>query len=97
MKRGIVLIVMLLLLIDLGVDGCLGKATLAPPDFSQNSSLTSPSPSEAGKVDFHFQPSWANNLGRSSRWQFQPVTLPVQSALKIITYCHTNSSGGIPL
>jgi hypothetical protein len=97
MQRGIVLLVMLLLLIDLGLDGCLGKAALVPPDFSQNSSLTSPSPSDAGKVDFHFKPSMANNLGRFSRWQFQPVTLKIQSALKIITYCHTNSSGGIPL
>jgi hypothetical protein len=97
MKRGIVLIVLLLLLIDMGQDGCLGKAPLVPCDFSAHTSLTSPPQYEAGKVDSHHKLSLANSRGLSGWWQFQPLSLRVQPALKIITCCHTTSSGGIPL
>jgi hypothetical protein len=97
MKRGIVLIVMLLLLIDLGQDGCLGKAVLVPPDSSAPTSLTSPPQYEAGKVDSHYKLSLAKSGSTSGWWQFQPLSLRVQPALKIITCCHTTSSGGIPL
>jgi hypothetical protein len=97
MQRVIVLMVMLLLLIDLGQDGCLGKAVLVPPDGSAGSSLTSSPQYEAGKADSHHKLSLANSRGLSGWWQCQPVSLRVQPALQIIIYCHTNSSGAIPL
>jgi hypothetical protein len=97
MKRAIVLLVMLLLLIDLGQDGCLGKAVLVSPDSSAPTSLTSPPQYEAGKADCHHKLSLTNCGVMSGCWPCQPVTLRVQPTLQVITFCHTNSSGAIPL
>jgi hypothetical protein len=96
MKRGIVLIVMLLLLIDLGEDGCLGKATFVAPQPSAKISFTSPLVNCSGKIDScDTLPSDGGEISRLV--QCQAVTLLVQPALKIIIYTHTGSSGGIPL
>jgi hypothetical protein len=95
MKRVVLLILVLLLVIDLA-DGCLGKATFVAPDSAANSSLTSPLDNCPGKVDYSYTlPSQGGEI--SCLMQFQPVTLLVQPALKIITYNHTGSSGGMPL
>jgi hypothetical protein len=96
MKRVVLLILVLLLLIDLGEDGCLGKATFVAPQSSAQTSLTSPLLDCSGKVGPPYTlPSDGGEI--SPLLQFQPVTLLVQPALKIIIYNHTGSSGGIPL
>jgi hypothetical protein len=97
MKRAILLIVLLLLLIDLGQDGCLGKADAVPPDFSAQSSLASPAQGDFGKIDPHFTLASPDCWEIFGQWQFQPIALRVQPTLKIITCNHTSSSGGLPL
>jgi hypothetical protein len=96
MKRVVLLILVLMLLTDLGEDGCLGKATFVAPDSSAKTSLISPLLDCSGKVDSRYTlPSQGGEISRLM--QLQPVTLMVQPALKIIICNHTGSSGGIPL
>jgi len=96
MKRVVLLILVLLLVIDLAEDGCLGKAKFAPPHSFAKTSLTSPLLDCSGKVDSHYKlPTGC--WGRSRLMQFQTVTQWVQPVLKIIIYNNNGSSGGIPL
>jgi hypothetical protein len=96
MKRVVLLILVLLLVIDLGEDGCLGKATFVSPDSAAKTSLTSALDDCSGKVDSPYTlPSPGGEI--SHLLQCQPVTLRVQPALKIIIYNHSGSSGGMPL
>jgi hypothetical protein len=96
MKRLVLLILVLLLAIDLGGDGCLGKATFVAPQSAANSSLTFPLDDCSGEVDSSYTlPPQSGEI--SPLLQCQPVTLLVQPALKIIIYNHTGSSGGMPL
>jgi hypothetical protein len=97
MRQAFLLIFVMVLLIDLGQDGCLGKAVLVPPDFSANTSLASPAPGDAGKIDSHSTLPSPDAREMPSQWQSQPVALRVQPGLKIIACNHTGSSGGIPL
>jgi hypothetical protein len=97
MKRVVLLILVLLLVIDLGQDGHIGKATFVPADSAAKPSLTSPPQYDCGNVDSHYTRPVANYWEMSGRCQFQPIEILVQPALKIITYCHTGRSGGLPL
>jgi hypothetical protein len=96
MKRVVLLILVLLLVIDLGENGCLGKAAFVAPDSSATTSLISPLLDCSGKVDSLYPlPSQGGEISRLM--PLRPVTLLVQPALKVIIYNHTGSSGGIPL
>jgi hypothetical protein len=96
MKRGILLILAVLLLLDLSDEGFLGEAKFVPPSFSKIS-LTFPQDFDLDIVDTPFAPP------SSVRWeiyplqQFQAVLIGVQTTLKIIIFCNNGSSGGIPL
>jgi hypothetical protein len=95
MKRGILLILALLLILDLAEDGCLGKAKLVDSQSSAETSLSSSLLDCSGKVDpADAPPSQGGEI--SCLKQCQAVIPLVQSALKIIIYNHTGSSGGIP-
>jgi hypothetical protein len=96
MKRGILLIVMLLLLVDLAKDGCFGKAKFVPSDFTTKTSLSSFKYDGVEKID----PSGALpspdlpkifNLRQS-----EPIRSEGQQTFKLINACNTGSSGGIP-
>jgi hypothetical protein len=96
MKRVVLLILVILMLIDLGEDGCLGKAKFVPPQSFAETSLTSPLLDCSGKVDSHYKlPPGCWEISRLM--QFQMVTQRVQPVLKIIIYNNNGSSGGIPL
>lgn len=91
-----VCLILVLLLIDLGQDGCVGKAALVPPDFSANTSFNSSPDNCSGTIDSSLiMPSSGGEIFRLV--QLQPVTLLSQPALKIIISNHIGSSGGLPL
>ena len=97
MKRGIVLIVVLLLLVDLAGDGCLGNPKFGPLQAAVSHVLSHFPHYPFKKVD-------SSNLLSSSDWrdmfssrQAEPVIPISQLPLKIITSCNNGSSGGIPL
>jgi hypothetical protein len=97
MKRGIVLMVMLLLLVDLAEDGYLGNVKTGPLQAVVSHGLS----------HFRHYPSRqfdSSNLLPSSdwrnifiSWQAEPVITPGQLPVKIITSCNHGGSGGIPL
>ena len=96
MKRGILLIVILLLMTDLAVDGYLGNVKLGPLKAAVDTTLRVPRDYPSNQVDsFHSLPSldWRDIFGPS---QSQPVIPVKQLALKIINSCNCGSSGGIP-
>ena len=97
MKRIVLLILALLLLLDLAEDGCLGKASFVPSHSSAETSVTSPHCYDSGKVDSRSALPSPDYGEMSGLRQLQPVTLRIHPALKIIDYCNTGSSGGIPL
>lgn len=97
MKRAVLLILVVLLLLDLGEDGHLGKVTFGPADSAAKTSLTSPPQYDSGNINSHYGVPAANYRELPIRLQFQPVKIRVQLTLKIITYCHTCSSGGLSL
>jgi hypothetical protein len=73
MKRGILLILMLLLLIDLGEDGGFGKAEFVAPDSNAKISLNSFQQSDSGQIDSSqllLSSDWRDLLGHS---QSQPI------------------------
>ena len=96
MKRVVVLILVLLLLVDLGEDGQLGKATFVAPQSDAKTSLVSPLVDCSGTVDSLYTLP-ADGWEKCRLLQCPPLILPVQPALRIIIFNHTNSSGGIPL
>jgi hypothetical protein len=96
MKRGVLLILALLLLLDLADDGYLGKAKFVPPYSTAKTSLTSAPQYDTGKIDSSGSlpsPDWRDMSGPR---HLQPVMPLVQLARKIITPCNNGSSGGIP-
>ncbi len=96
MKRVVLLFLALLLLIDLADDGHFGKATFVAPQSTAKTSLISPLLDYSGTVDSRYTlPSDGWKISRLIQWQ--PVTLPLRTALKLNIYNHTSSSGGIPL
>jgi hypothetical protein len=97
MKRGIVLMVMLLLLVDLADDGYLGDVKTGAPLQAVVSH---------GLSHFHHSPSRQDDSSKllpSSdwrdifiSWQAEPVIPLGQLPVKIITSCNHGGSGGIP-
>ena len=97
MKRGIVLIAMLLLLVDLAGDGCLGNPKFGPLQATISTSLSSGrhySSLQADSPHLLVSRDWRDMF---SPRQSQPVVATGQFAHKIITCCHIGGSGGIPL
>ena len=97
MNRGIVLIVMLLMLVDLAEDGCPGSFKSGPLQAAVSHVLSHFPHYPFKKVD-------SSNLLSSSDWrdmfssrQAEPVIPISQLPLKIITSCNNGSSGGIAL
>jgi hypothetical protein len=97
MKRGIWLIVVLLMLFKLGYNGSLYKAAYGPPHSLAVISLASPAADDFGNTGFLFAlpPLEGHNECRLRLWQ--PVALDGHAAHKIIVCCHSGGSGGIPL
>jgi hypothetical protein len=96
MKRAVLLFLVLFLLLDLGDDGFLGKVMVRPLDSAPEISLTSSPDGNSEDVGLTSTLLVAlDDRQGCSRQSLQPV-LEGQQALKIITCCHTGSSGGIP-
>jgi hypothetical protein len=97
MKRGFLLILLVVLLVDLSQDGCLGEVSFGPQQVAVSTSLR----------DFNHPPSGQEDSSPSlpsADWRdlfnprpSQPVVHIGQVALKIIIPCNNSSSGGIPL
>ena len=96
MKRAVLLIFVLLLMIDLGEDGGLGKVTFVAPTSSAKTSLSSPLLPCSGKL-YCRHTLLLEGWEISRLVQLQQVTLEIQPALKILIFTNTSSSGGIPL
>jgi len=97
MKRGITLIVMLLLLVDLAEDGYLGNVKTGPLQAVVSHGL-------GHFRHYSFRQFDSSNFLPSSdcrnifiSWQAEPVITPDQLPVKIITSCNHGDSGGIPL
>jgi hypothetical protein len=98
MKRVVLLILVLMLLVDLAEDGCLGKVTFCLPCPSAKTTVTSSHDCPgSGQGDFGHELASPKVPGCSLRGEARPVSLHVPPALQIIHCCHLNSSGGIPL
>ena len=99
MKRGIFLILMLFLLVDLCEDGCLGKI-----DTGQLQATLSTSLSKSQQPTYNPYGQFKSFLSLSSQeWQEKfslvkfPLEMPVrQIVLGKITICNNGGSGGIP-
>jgi hypothetical protein len=97
MKRMVLLILVLLLLVDLVEDGCLGKVNFYLPNPSAKTSVTSCPQPDSGHTDFQYEFA-STDLPESFRHgDTKPITLRVPQTLQIIHCCHLGSSGGIPL
>ena len=98
MKRTMLLILVLLLLVDLAEDGCLGKATLYRPCPSAKPSVNSSHDYPgSGQSDYGHELASPSLPGRSCHGETPPVILQVPPTLQIMHCCHLNNSGGIPL
>jgi hypothetical protein len=97
MKRMALLILVLLLLVDLAEDGCLGKANFYLPTPSAKTSVTSCPHSDSGHNDFRHKLASINLPGSPLYDIAQPITLLVSHTLQIMHCCHLGSAGAIPL
>jgi hypothetical protein len=98
MKRMVLLILVLILMIDLAEDGCLGKVTVYLPHPSAKTSVTSShNHPDSGQTDFRHELASLNLPGSPRHGDAKPVTLGLPHTLQIINCCHRGSSGGIPL
>jgi predicted small lipoprotein YifL len=98
MKRMLLLILVLLLMIDLAEDGCLGKASAYLPCPSAKTTVKSSHQHPgSGQGDFGHELSTTNVSVRPCHGEAQPVGLHVSPILLIMHCCHLGSSGGIPL
>jgi hypothetical protein len=97
MKRVVLLLLVLLLLIDLGEDGGLGKGTFVAPQSSAKTSVTSSHHPDSAKTDFRHGLSFKDLPGSPAYGNVRPITLRSPLTLKIIHCCHLSSCGGLPL
>ncbi len=98
MKRVVPLILVLLLLVDLAEDGCLGKATAYLPCPSAKTTVTSSHHSpDSGQSDSGHELASPKVPGRPYRGEARSVSLHVPPTLTRIDCCHLSSAGGIPL
>jgi hypothetical protein len=98
MKRIVLLILVLLLMVDLAEDGCLGKATPYLPSPSSKTSVTSShNRPVSDRTDFRCELAFTG-LWRSLPYSNgQLVILHVPPTLQILHCCYLSSSGGISL
>jgi hypothetical protein len=96
MKRMVLLILVLLLLVDLAEDGCLGKVNFYLPNPTAKTSVTSSDHPDSGQTDFRHEIASPDLPGSLHHGDSQPVTLRVLPTIQIIHCCHFSSSGGIP-
>jgi hypothetical protein len=96
MKRGIVLIVMLLLLFDLAEDGYLGNVKSGPLQAAVSTSVSNAHHYPSRQVDSPSSLPSPDLRDIFSSSQSHLVIPMVQLALKIINSCNTGGSGGIP-
>jgi hypothetical protein len=97
MKRGILLILAFLLLLDLTDDGFLDKAKFVRPYSSAQISLNSNPCCHSGSDDTRYTLPSLNSQEVFNLSQFQLVILRARPVLTIITLCNNGSSGAIPL
>jgi predicted small lipoprotein YifL len=77
MKRMVLLILVLLLLVDLTEDGCLGKANFYLPNPSAKTSVNSCPQPDSGQTDFRHEFAFTD-LPESLRHSYtKPITLRV--------------------
>ena len=95
MKRGILLILMMILLVDLAEDGYLGNVKVGPLHTIVSTFL-------GNSPHYHFRQVESSHSLPSPDFraifgpqQPQPIKPRVQLALKLITTCNNSSSGGI--
>jgi hypothetical protein len=98
MKRMLLLILVLLLMMDLAEDGCLGKAkfNLSNPSATTSVTQTDDQP-DSDKTDFRHEPASIELPGSPHHGGPRPVIPHLPHTLQIIHCCHISSSGGIPL
>jgi|WetSurMetagenome_2_1015567.scaffolds.fasta_scaffold202030_2 hypothetical protein len=98
MKRTVLLILVLLLMVDLTEDGCLGQARFYLPHSSARTSVSSPhSHSGPGQANLRQDPAPpASPEGPRDR-ETRPATLAVLPTLQMMRCCHASGAGGIPL
>jgi hypothetical protein len=97
MKRGILLIVLLLLLVNLAEGGRFGKAKFLPPDSTTKASLTTFQHDGSGKIDFSGAMPSPDLCKIFSPRQSQPIRSEGHPTFKLINACNNGNSGGIPL
>ena len=97
MKR-LVLILVLMLLVDLADDGCIGKSTACLPQPLEKTSVTSCQDLPvSGQVDVRHELASPGLSGSRQRGDARPASLLIPPTLQIMHRCHFSSSGGIPL
>lgn len=97
MKRGIVLILMLLLLVDSAWDGYCGNVKSGPPRAAVTHDHVNPPHYPSRQVgSSHFLPSsnWRDIFSLRQVERGIPIG---RLSLKIVTSCNNGGSGGIPL
>jgi hypothetical protein len=97
MRRLIPAILVLLLLIDLADDGFPGKVRFVSHVSPLSGSVASYLQYSVEQVDSHCEPPLPDSPGIFNHYQDQTVTCSFLNNLKKISFCHTSSSGGIPL
>jgi hypothetical protein len=96
MKRGILLILMVLLVFNLAEDGCFGKAQFVLPSSTTKIFLKSFKHYDSGQIYSSGVLSSLDWRGMPSLRQSQLIMPRSQLGLKLINTCNHSSSGGIP-
>jgi hypothetical protein len=97
MRRLLLLIFLVLLVVDLADDGFPGKARFISPVSPLSGSAASSHQYNVEQVDSWCELPLIDSLEISNHYQSQTLTCRVLHILKRISFCHTRSSGGIPL
>jgi predicted small lipoprotein YifL len=98
MKRVVLLFLVLMLLMDLADDGCIGKATFYLPHPTAKTTVTScDSHPCSGQGDSGPELTSQHGPGPPRHSENRTVRPHVPPTLQIILCCHLSSSGGIPL
>jgi len=97
MQRFALLILALLLMADLMKDGGLGRVSPFLPNYSIKTSFVSLDKADSGKAESRHTLRLTESPEIPLPWPIQPVMVEMQQPLKIIDFCHTGGSGGIPL
>jgi hypothetical protein len=96
-RRLLIVIFVLLLLIDLGDDGFPGKARFVSPASPSAASVASSPYCGVEQVDSWCELPQKDLPGIFNHYHGQKLACNFRQILKKIGFCHTSSSGGIPL